>query len=63
MLNQQKTPELESDRFSGLSPVTYGLAVADRENLPSVIVQHGAKIRVYPTKVGVGVGRRGRTET
>lgn len=63
LLARDESPELSGERFSGLSPITYALAVADRENLPWVMVQHGAKVRVYPTRVGVGVGRRGRTET
>lgn len=63
LLTRDESPELQGDRFSGLSPVTYALAVADRENLPWVVVQHGAKVRIYPARVGVGVGRRGRTET
>lgn len=63
LLNQAESPELQADRFSGLSPVSYALSVADRENLPYVVVLQGAKIRLYPVKVGVGVGRRGRTET
>lgn len=63
LLHQSESPELQGDRFSGLSPTSYALAVADRENVPYVIVSHGSKLRLYPVKVGVGVGRRGRTET
>lgn len=63
LLARDESPELSGERFSGISPITYALTVADRENLPWVVVQHGAKVRVYPTHVGVGVGRRGRTET
>lgn len=63
LLARDESPELSGERFSGLSPITYALTVADRENLPWVVVQHGAKVRVYPTAVGMGVGRRGRTET
>ena len=63
LLHQSESPELQADRFGGLSPVSYALAVADRENLPYVIVSQGSKLRLYPVKVGVGVGRRGRTET
>ncbi|MEW6071877.1 MAG: hypothetical protein AB1726_04675 [Planctomycetota bacterium] len=58
-----ESPDLSGERFSGLSPISYALAVADRENLPWVVVQHGAKVRIHPARVGVGVGRRGRTET
>jgi len=63
LLKRDEAPELQAERFSSLSPITYALAVADRENLPYVVLQHGAKVRVYPSRVGVGVGRRGRTET
>lgn len=63
LLHQTESPELAADRFNGISPVSYALAVADRENLPYVIVSQGSKLRLYPVKVGVGVGRRGRTET
>ncbi|MFH1219064.1 MAG: hypothetical protein V1694_01245 [Candidatus Eisenbacteria bacterium] len=63
LLNRDESPELQAQRFSDHSPVGYALAVADRENLPYVVVQHEAKIRLYPTHVGVGVGRRGRSET
>jgi hypothetical protein len=63
LLHQSEAPELEAVRFAGLSPVSYALAVADRENLPYVIVCQGSKLRLYPVNVGVGVGRRGRSET
>lgn len=63
LLNRDESPELQSDRFPTLSPVSYALSVADRENLAYVVIQHAAKIRVYPARQGVGVGRRGRTET
>ena len=63
LLRQDESPELSTPRFSGLSPVSYALAVADRENIPYVLISQGSKLRLYPAKVGVGVGRRGRTET
>lgn len=63
LLQRDESPELQGDRFSGLSPITYALTVADRKNLPWVVIQHGSKIRVYPVRMGVGVGRRGRAET
>jgi hypothetical protein len=63
LLNQNESPELQASRFGNLSPVSYALAVADREGLPYVLVLQGSKLRLYPVKVGVGVGRRGRTET
>lgn len=64
LLNERETPEGGSDRIPGaMSPVSYALARADEENLDWVILLHGRKIRLYPVKMGVGVGRRGRTET
>ena len=63
LLNRDESPELQAGRFADLSPISYALSVADRKNLPYVVIQHGAKVRVYPARVGVGVGRRGRTET
>jgi hypothetical protein len=63
LLRQDESPELSTPRFTGMSPVSYALAVADRENIPYVLISQGSKLRLYPAKVGVGVGRRGRTET
>jgi hypothetical protein len=54
---------VEADRFSGLSPVSYALTVADRESLPYVVVSQATKLRLYPVRLNFGVGRRGRTET
>ena len=64
LLKEQETPESGSERIPGtLSPVSYALARADEENLDWVVLLHGRKNRLYPVKMGVGVGRRGRTET
>jgi hypothetical protein len=63
LLARKESPDISGERFSGLSPISYALAVADREGLPWVVVQHGAKMRIHPVRPGLGVGRRGRTET
>jgi hypothetical protein len=63
LLNPSEAPELQAERFSNMSPISYALAVADNENLPYVVVHHGAKVRIYPSRLGVGVGRRGPAET
>ena len=63
LLTQHESPELSGDRFAGLSPVSYALHVAQRENIPYVVLLQGSKLRLYPTKTGVGVGQRGQTET
>jgi hypothetical protein len=63
LLDPSEIPEAGTARFNNLSPVSYALAKADVEGLPWVVVLHGDRLRLYPTAVGVGVGRRGRTET
>lgn len=63
LLEQSESPEAGAGRFNNLSPVSYALAVADKENLPWVVVVQGTRIRLYSTDQNIGVGRRGRTET
>jgi Eco57I restriction-modification methylase len=60
---RNQPPAAPSKRFSNLSPVSYALATADKEGLPYVVVCAGSLIRLYPARVGVGVGQRARTET
>ena len=63
LLDQPEEIDSASPRFDGVSPVSYALAQADRENLDYVVVVAGATLRLYPAKPGVGTGRRGRSET
>lgn len=63
LLNADETPEGAAPRFQNLSPVSWALAIADQRNLPWVVVVQGDRVRLYPVELGVGVGRRGRTET
>lgn len=62
-LDRHEACDVASERFGGISPVSYALAKADAENLSYVVVDHGSALRVYPTATGIGTGRRGRTET
>jgi hypothetical protein len=52
-----------SSRFGGVSPVAYGLMLADHERLPWLIAVCGARIRLYPASPDVGIGRRGQAGT
>jgi hypothetical protein len=63
LVDPKEIPEAGAPRFNNLSPISYALAKADTEGLPWVVMVHGDRLRLYPTSVGIGVGRRGRTET
>lgn len=63
LLRQGESPDIQNDRCNGLSPISYALSVADRERAPYVVVTQGRRVRLYPARMGVGVGRRGSTET
>jgi len=63
LLEPGEAPDQQLQRFSDISPISYALGIADQENLPWVVVLHASKLRLYPARLGVGVGRRGRTET
>ena len=63
LLDRPEEIDAASPRFDGVSPVSYALAQADRDNLDYVVVVAGAALRLYPAKPGVGTGRRGRSET
>ena len=63
LLNAGETPEGAAPRFQNLSPVSWALATADQRSLPWVVVVQDDRVRLYPVELGIGVGRRGRTET
>lgn len=63
LLDRPEEIDSASPRFDGVSPVSYALAQADRENLDWVVAVAGGMLRLYPAKPGVGTGRRGRSET
>ncbi len=63
LLQQDETQDMANPRFSGVSPISYALTVADRENIPYVMTVQEDAIRLYPTQLNAGVGRRSRTET
>ncbi len=63
LLDRPEEIDSASPRFDGVSPVSYALAQADRENLDWVVAVARGTLRLYPAKPGVGTGRRGRSET
>lgn len=63
LLLDDESPDLATSRFANQSPVSYALAVAEREGLPYVVLVTENTLRLHPVKDGVGVAQRGRTET
>ncbi len=62
MIDEKETFEAESPRFT-VSPVAYGLKLAETNGVPWLIILRGTQIRLYPAKVELGVGRKGLAET
>jgi hypothetical protein len=62
MLDEREAFDTESQRFS-ISPVAYGLTMAEREGVPWLIMARGSQLRLYPARVDLGVGRKGLAET
>jgi hypothetical protein len=61
-LDESETFEDLSARF-GATPVSHGLALADREGLPWLVMTRGRQIRLYAARPDTGVGRKGRAAT
>ena len=62
LLNDDEMPEQGTERFNNMSPISYALTKAEKEQLPWVMVVQSYRVRLYNTS-NIGVGRRGRTET
>lgn len=62
LLRDTETFDAGSTRFSE-SPVAYGLAIAQRQGVPWLIIIRGSQIRLYPAQPNLGVGRKGLAET
>ncbi|MBX9718047.1 MAG: hypothetical protein K2X36_04305 [Microbacteriaceae bacterium] len=62
LLDESEYFDAKSPRYQ-LTPIAFGLAVAQRQGLPWVIGLRKDAIRLYPGTVGVGVGQKGQVET
>lgn len=62
MLSEGEGFDSQSTRFA-VSPVAYGLTMAEREGVPWLIMARGSQLRLYPARVDLGVGRKGLAET
>lgn len=63
LLNENELFDRPGQRFGAVSPVTQGLALAQEQNLPWLVVMRGTQVRLYPAKPDIGVGRKGQSET
>ena len=61
MLNEGEMEESGNTRFNDISPVSYALTRADKENLDWAIFIQKDRIRLYSTR-NIGVSKRGRSE-
>ena len=63
LLDEGELFDRPTARFGAISPVQQGLALAQEQRLPWLLVTRGTQIRLYPAKPDVGVGRKGQAET
>jgi hypothetical protein len=62
LLNETENFDTDSHRFS-VSPVAYGLKMAEQEGVPWLILVRAGQLRLYPARIDLGVGRKGLAET
>ena len=62
LLRRDERPEAKTDRFNGLSPISYAVTKGEARGLPWVLLLKGRELRLYPT-ANRGVSARGATET
>jgi hypothetical protein len=62
ILLDNETFDGQSNRFA-VSPVAFGLQVADRKEVAWLILLRKDAIRLYPARLDLGVGRKGLAET
>jgi len=63
LLDETEQFEESSARHTGISPVAFGLNVANRQGVNWLFILRKDQIRIYPAKDGVGVGQKGQVET
>lgn len=62
ILHDTETFDGQSNRFA-VSPVAFGLQVAEKREVSWLIVLRKDAIRLYPSRLDLGVGRKGLAET
>ncbi len=62
LLDERETFDSNSARFA-VSPVAYGLRMAEQHGVPWLMLARGSQLRLYPARIDLGVGRKGLAET
>jgi hypothetical protein len=62
LLDEDENFDGDSSRFS-VSPVAYAVSIAQKHELPWVLILRGSQLRLYPARAELGVGRKGLAET
>ena len=62
LLDEDESFDGDSTRFS-VSPVAYAVSIAQKHELPWVMILRGSQLRLYPARAELGVGRKGLAET
>ena len=62
LLDETESFEGGSVRFS-VSPVNYAIALANKHDLPWVMILRGSQLRLYPARIELGVGRNSPATT
>ena len=62
LLREDETFDGQSNRFA-VSPVAFGIKVAEEREVSWLMVLRGSQLRIYPAKLDIGVGRKGLAET
>jgi hypothetical protein len=62
LLDESESFDGDSSRFS-VSPVAYAVSIAQKHELPWVIILRGSQLRLYSARAELGVGRKGLAET
>jgi len=62
-LNEDESFDHTQDRFTGQTPVGYGINEAEEHRLEYVVATSGDTLRLYTTDPDAGFGSRGKTDT
>ncbi|PWS42344.1 hypothetical protein DKT74_22775 [Streptomyces sp. ZEA17I] len=63
LLNEQEMFDRPTARLGAVSPVALGLAIAQEQGLPWLVISRDTQIRLYSANPDIGVGRKGQAET